>query len=507
MAGGAQGDGEAYGRAADPVVGAAGHLAVVIGVEVWSQAREQVVGLLSGGEGSAGGRFGAWVAEALRRERAVGKSNAYLVGSLAQWQREIAVALADGFERVEEARRFAGTVRSLLPRPDETAAQVAVAAGHGTVNAVRKSSICYQVVLGFAPRPRGLSRGTVIAVLAAGGMAVVAGGVAVARHVAVEAVGKAGVGHLPQAPLADPAVVSYAVALAGGAMAPGITAAARTGTTILGKAASAVSGRIAGVLGVGTFGVGVPTVAAVVVAVTAVTVVVTRVSGHGVCGAAVQGQSSRAVLADAAGRVELTGFRFDITRGPHHVPGAVDPQSRNVWFTRGLADGPMVAGTITQGKVVLPVGVTTPCVGGLGGDRGPVLGRAPDTGGGGSRSFDVAARAGCDLDGGGLGRGEDLPPAHRRHRHLGQRGGAARTCGWSEGRDPVVRHFGLTRRGYLGLPAARRVDGPTGCVRDRYSDGAWAHPGCGGFGGRGGVLQQSQHQRLDLHGQLPGLCQ
>ncbi|MDV9169809.1 hypothetical protein R6V09_06620, partial [Streptomyces sp. W16] len=157
-------------------------------------------------------------------------------------------------------------------------------------------------------------------------------------------------------PLANPAVAPNAATTAGGATTPGTTAAAKTASTL--------SGKIAGALGAGAGGVGVPTVAAavsmVVVVVTTVTVVVTRTSNHGSCDAAVHGQSPRAVLTEAARRIELTSFRFDVTRGPHHVTGAADPQSRNAWFTQGLTDGPVVTGTIAQGKVVLPASTTTP---------------------------------------------------------------------------------------------------------------------------------------------------
>jgi hypothetical protein len=370
MAEGAQGDDDAYGRATDPALDAAEHLAAAIGTEAWPQAREQVVGLLSGEDGSTeeedstGERVEAWAAEALRRQREDEDPNAYLIDSLPEWRREIAAVLADDPERAEAARRFSETVRSLLPRPDDTATQVAVATGHGTVNAVQNGNIYYQVVLGLAPRPRRLSRGTAITAAAAGATGAAVGGDAVVRHFAAEAVDKAGVGHLPQAPLANPAVAPNTAAPTGGAMTPGTTAAAKTGSAILGKAASAVSGKFAGVFGVGAGGVGVPAVAAVVsvvvVVVATVTVVVMRTSDHGSCDAAVHGQSSRDVLAEAARRVELTSFRFDVTRGPNHVRGAADPQSRNAWFTQGLTDGPVVIGTIAQGKVVLPVGATTP---------------------------------------------------------------------------------------------------------------------------------------------------
>ncbi|MEU5665910.1 hypothetical protein [Streptomyces longwoodensis] len=366
MAWGTQGDDDTNGRATVPAVDAAEHLAAAIGTEAWPQARDQVVGLLDDEEGSAGDRVEAWAAEALRREREDEDPNAYLIDSLPQWQQEIAAALADDPERAEEARRFTETVRSLLPRPDDTGTQVAVATGHGTVNAVQNGNIYYQVVLGLAPRPGGLSRGGAIVATAIGGTGAATGGVAAARHFAAEAVDAAGRGQLPQAALANPAAApgAGAGATAGGATTPGTTAAAKVGSTAMGKATSGLSGRIAGAVGTGTGGVGVPAVAVVVsvvvVVVTTVTVVLTRTSDHGSCDAAVHGQSSRAVLAEAARRVELTSFRFDITRGPHHVTGAADPQSRNAWFTQGLTDGPVVTGTIAQGEVVLPAGTTVP---------------------------------------------------------------------------------------------------------------------------------------------------
>ena len=100
-------------------------------------------------------------------------------------------------------------------------------------------NIYYQVVLGLAPRPRSLSRGTAIA---AGGTAAVAGGVASARHVAAEAVDKAGAGHLAQAPLANPAVAPNAAASAGGATTPGTTAAPKTGTHYITRSSHHVTG-------------------------------------------------------------------------------------------------------------------------------------------------------------------------------------------------------------------------------------------------------------------------
>lgn len=370
MAGGTQANDDGCGRATDPAVDAAEHLAAAIGTRAWPQARDQVVGLLSGEDGSSpeeesstAERVEAWAAEALRREREDEDPNAYLIDSLPQWQAEIAAALADDPERAEAARRFTETVRSLLPGPDDTTTQIAVATGHGTVNAVQNGNIYYQVVLGLAQRPRRLSRGAAMGVTAAGATVAAAGGLAAARHFAAEAVDQAGAGHLPQAPLADPAVAPHSAATTSTATtstatAPGTATTAKAGSTTLGKAASAVSGKIAGVLGAGAGGVGVPAVAAVVsvvmIVVVTVTVVVTRTSDHASCDAAVHGQSSRAVLTEAARRLELTSFRFDVTRGPQHVTGAADPQARTAWFTQGVTNGPVVTGTITQGKVALP---------------------------------------------------------------------------------------------------------------------------------------------------------
>ncbi|MGW7744033.1 hypothetical protein ACWGKF_15700 [Streptomyces chartreusis] len=363
MAEGTQDDG-AFGRSADPAEDAAEHLAAAIGTPAWAEAREGVLGLLPDDEPQVNERIDAWAAVAAGHEG--DGLTRYLTDSLPKWRELIARAVADDPERAEEARRFADSVQSLLPSPDGTAPQIAVATGHGTVNAVQNGNIYYEVVLGLAPRPpRRTSLGKAAAVTGTAATVTAVGGHMVADHLATEAVKAAGTGPAPGAPLADPVQVSTAATqTAGSTSAAGAsTAAANAGTTVLAKAAAAVTKALT-FAGAGAAGVSVPVVASVVTVVVVVTVTVTvvvpRVMGGASCDKAAEGRSAPAVLAEAARRVELTSFRYDVTRGRHHVAGAADPHARTAWFRQGLTGGPVTSGTIDRGRVVLPTGTTTP---------------------------------------------------------------------------------------------------------------------------------------------------
>lgn len=363
MAEGTQDDG-AFGRSADPAEDAAEHLAAAIGTPAWAEARERVLGLLPDDEPQVDERIDAWAAVAARHE---GEGlTRYLTDSLPEWRELIERAVADDPERAEEARRFADSVQSLLPSPDGTTPQIAVATGHGTVNAVQNGNIYYEVVLGLAPRPTrrtSLRKAAVITGSAATVTAV--GGHMAADHLATEAVKAAGTPPAPGAPLADPVQVSTAATqTAGSTSAAGAsTAAAKAGTTVLAKAAAAVTKALT-FAGAGAAGVSVPVLASVVTVVVVVTVTVTvvvpRVMGGASCDKAAEGRTAPAVLAEAARRVELTSFRYDVTRGRHHVAGAADPHARTAWFRQGLTGGPVTSGTIDRGRVVLPTGTTKP---------------------------------------------------------------------------------------------------------------------------------------------------
>ncbi|MGW6789001.1 hypothetical protein [Streptomyces chartreusis] len=363
MAEGTQDDG-ACGRSADPAEDAAEHLAAAIGTPAWAEAREGVLGLLPDDEPQVDERIDAWAAVAAAHE---GEGlTRYLTDSLPKWRELIARAVADDPERAEEARRFADSVQSLLPSPDGTAPQIAVATGHGTVNAVQNGNIYYEVVLGLAPRPpRRTSLGKAAVITGSAATVTAVGGHMAADHLASEAVKAAGTGPAPGAPLADPVQVSTAATqTAGSTSAAGVsTAAAKAGTTVLAKAAAAVTKALT-FAGAGAAGVSVPVVASVVTVVVVVTVTVTvvvpRVMGGASCDKAAEGRSASAVLAEAARRVELTSFRYDVTRGRHHVAGAADPHARTAWFRQGLTGGPVTNGTIDRGRVVLPTSTTTP---------------------------------------------------------------------------------------------------------------------------------------------------
>ncbi|WCH96702.1 hypothetical protein POD33_33030 [Streptomyces moderatus] len=363
MAEGTQ-DGGAFGRSADPAEDAAEHLAAAIGTPAWAEAREGVLGLLPGDEPQVDERIDAWAAVAAGHE---GEGlTRYLTDSLPEWREMIARAVADDPERAEVARRFADSVQSLLPSPDGAAPQIAVATGHGTVNAVQNGNIYYEVVLGLAPRPpRRTSLGKAAVIAGSTATVTAVGGHMVADHLATEAVKAAGTGPAPGAPLADPVQVSTAATqTAGSTSAAGAsTTTAKAGTTVLAKAAAAVTKALT-FAGAGAAGVSVPVVASVVTVVVVVTVTVTvvvpRVMGGASCDKAAEGRSAPAVLAEAARRVELTSFRYDVTRGRHHVAGAADPHARTAWFRQGLTGGPVTNGTIDRGRVVLPTGTTTP---------------------------------------------------------------------------------------------------------------------------------------------------
>ena len=130
MAEGTQDDG-AFGRSADPAEDAAEHLAAAIGTPAWAEAREGVLGLLPDDEPQVDERIDAWAAVAAGHE---GEGlTRYLTDSLPEWRELIARAVADDPERAEEARRFADSVQSLLPSPDGSAPQIAVARWSATM--------------------------------------------------------------------------------------------------------------------------------------------------------------------------------------------------------------------------------------------------------------------------------------------------------------------------------------------------------------------------------------
>ncbi|MFE0453829.1 hypothetical protein ACFW2D_21575 [Streptomyces sp. NPDC058914] len=356
-------DNNAYGRSDDPAVDAAEHLAAAIGTPAWTEARERVIGLLPDDDPQVSERIEAWAAEAERHEG--DDLSRFLTRSLPQWQQRISAALADDPERAQEARRFADSVQSLLPPPDGTTTQIAIATGHGTVNSVQNGNIYYQVVLGLAPRPRKTTLGKAAAITLGAGAVSAAGGLAATNHLADEAVKQAGAGHLPGAPLADPAQASATAAQTAGS--PSVAGASTPGTAAAGKSGATLWAKAAAVTKAVTFGgagVSAPVVATVVtvvvVVVTTVTIVVPRIMSGASCDAAAGDRSAPAILAEAARRVELTSFRYDVTRGRHHVTGAADPQARTAWFRQGVRGGTDTSGTIDQGKVVLPPGVTTP---------------------------------------------------------------------------------------------------------------------------------------------------
>ncbi|MFJ6835819.1 hypothetical protein [Streptomyces sp. NPDC091209] len=326
MADGTQDDG-AYGRSGDPAVDAAEHLAAAIGTPAWTEARERMIGLLPGDDPQVSERIEAWAADAARHEG--DDLTRFLTRSLPQWQQRISAAVADDPERAAEAHRFADSVQSLLPPPDGTTTRIAMATGHGTVNSVHNGNIYYQVVLGLAPRPRRTTLGKAAAITLGAGAVSTAGGLAATDRLAAEAVRQAGAGHGPGAPLADPAQASATAAQtagspsAAGASAPGAAAAGHGGATVLAKAGAALA-RAVTFGGAGAAGVSVPivvtVVTVVVVVVTTVTLVVPRVMGGASCDAAAEGRSVPAILAEAARRVELTSFRYDVTRGPTMSP-------------------------------------------------------------------------------------------------------------------------------------------------------------------------------------------
>ncbi|MFC8783456.1 proline dehydrogenase family protein [Streptomyces nigra] len=346
-------DDEEFGRSDDPAEDAAEHLAAALGTPAWARARDGMLRLLPQDEPGMDERVEAWAAEAALREGE--ELTGFLTESLPTWRERIQAVLADDPERAAEARRFADSVRSLLPPPDGTTTQVAVATGHGTVNAVTNGNIYYQVVLGLAPRPRRTTGlGTAVGIAGAGAGASVAGGVLAADHLASEAVKEAATGPAPGGPLADPAqAVGTAAQTAGSASHAGVFA----------KAAAAVA-KTVGLGGAGAAGVSVPVVVSVVtvavVVTTTVTVVVRTEQNKASCDAAVGDRTAATVLEEAAERVERTSFRYDVTRGRQHVAGAADPHARTAWFRQGLTGGPVTAGAIDRGKVVLPAGTTTP---------------------------------------------------------------------------------------------------------------------------------------------------
>ncbi|MFD0306018.1 hypothetical protein [Streptomyces sp. NPDC127119] len=377
MAEGAQGDG-AYGRSADPAEDAAEHLAAAIGTTAWAEARDGVLGLVPDDEPEVNERIEAWAAVAAHREGE--ELTHFLTESLPEWREMIERAVADDPERAEEARRFADSVQSLLPSPDSTTTQVAVATGHGTVNSVQNGNIYYEVVLGLAPRPpRKTSLGKTAGIAVASTTVVAGGAHVVADHLATEAVRAAGAGTAPGAPIADPVQASTAAtqtagstaASGAGASAPGATLAAKA-TAVLGKAGAAV-GKALAFGGAGAVGVSTPVVVSVVTVVVVVTttviVVLPPVMNRASCDKAAEGRKASAVLAEAARRVELTSFRYDVTRGRRHVTGAADPHARTAWFRQGLIGGPVTSGTIDRGRVVLPIGTATPS--GTGAGAGP----------------------------------------------------------------------------------------------------------------------------------------
>ncbi|MEV3993834.1 hypothetical protein AB0J57_33635 [Streptomyces sp. NPDC049837] len=364
MAEGTRGDG-AYGRSADPAEDAAEHLAAAIGTPAWPQARDRVLGLLPEDDPRVNERIDAWAADAARHE---GEAlTEYLTQSLPGWREKIEAYLADDPDRAEEARRFADSVQSLLPPPDGATTQNVTATGHGTVNAVQNGNIYYQVVLGLAPRPR-MSRGKAAGITVTTIAASTGGGLAAADRLATDAVNQAGEGALPQAPLADPVHASTAAAqTTGSASTAGSAAGSAAGASTTGAATglAKAGGAVTKALGLGgAAGVSGPVVAVVVsvvaVVVTTASVLLPRIANQTSCDTAAEGRSPAAVLAEAARRVELTSFRYDVTRGRHQVTGAADPHARTAWFRQGLTGGPVTTGTIDRGKVVLPTGTAAP---------------------------------------------------------------------------------------------------------------------------------------------------
>ncbi|MFD9903565.1 hypothetical protein [Streptomyces sp. NPDC059063] len=354
-------------RAADPVVDAVEHLAAAIGTDAWDAARAEAGSLLPGDGGAGAARVQEWAAEALRLDGA--ELDDHLIEAVPRWQEELAAALADDPERAEQARRFTDTVRSLLMPADATGStgtQIATATGHGTVNAVQNGNIYYQVVFGQTPRPRKMSRGAAGAVTAVAGTGAAAGGTMAARHFAAEAADKAGAGVLPEGPLADPAgpAAGAASGTASGTTSGTVGTGASTSGAVAGKGGASLFAKAVSAVGVGGGGVSVPVVATVVsvvvVTVVSVSVVVTRTHDKASCDAAVNGRSAPVMLAEAARRTGLTSYRFDVSRGRHHVTGAADPRSRSAWFTQQVGEGPVVSGTISGGKVALPAGTTVP---------------------------------------------------------------------------------------------------------------------------------------------------
>ncbi|MFE7068911.1 hypothetical protein ACFU96_02300 [Streptomyces sp. NPDC057620] len=368
MAEGTQDD-SAYGRSADPAEDAAEHLAAAIGTTAWAKARNGVLGLLPDDEPEVNERIEAWATVAAEHEGE--RLTHFLTDSLPEWREMIERAVADDPERAEQARRFADSVQSLLPSPDGITTQVAVATGHGTVNSVQNGNIYYEVVLGMAPRPpRKTSLGKTAAITVTAATVAAGGAHAVADHLATEAVRAVGTGPAAGAPIADPVQASTAAAQTAGstaasgagASAPGVTFAAKAGA-VLAKATAAV-GKTLAIGGAGAAGVSMPVVVGVVTVVvvvtTTVTVVLPPLMDRASCDKAAEGRKATAVLAEAARRVELTSFRYDVTRGRRHVTGAADPHARTAWFRQGLTGGPVTSGTIDRGRVVLSTGTATP---------------------------------------------------------------------------------------------------------------------------------------------------
>ncbi|MFD6287775.1 hypothetical protein [Streptomyces sp. NPDC060205] len=368
MAEGTQDD-RAYGRSADPAEDAAEHLAAAIGTPAWADARDGVLGLVPDDEPEVNERIEAWATIAASHEGE--RLTSFLTESLPEFREMIERAVADHPERAEEARRFADSVQSLLPSPDGTTTQVAVATGHGTVNSVQNGNIYYEVVLGLAPRPpRRTSLAKTVGITASAATVSAGGGLAAADHLTTEAVRAAGTASGPGAPIADPVQASTAAtqtagstaASGAGASAPGTTAAAKAAAALT-KATAAV-GKALAFGGAGAAGVSMPVVVGVVTVVvvvtTTVTVVLPPVLDRASCDKAAEGRTTKAVLAEAARRMEATSFRYDVTRGRRHVTGAADPHARTAWFRQGLTGGPVTSGTIDRGRVVLPTGTATP---------------------------------------------------------------------------------------------------------------------------------------------------
>ncbi|MFG2938276.1 hypothetical protein [Streptomyces sp. NPDC048282] len=362
MAEGTQDDG-AYGRSADPAEDAAEHLAAAIGTPAWAEARDGMLGLLPGDDPQVSERIEAWAAEAAQREGE--KLTGFLTESLPTWREEIASALADDPERAEEARRFADSVQSLLCPPDGTTTQVAMATGHGTVNAVQNGNIYYQVVLGLAARPKRTSPGKAAGIATGAAVLSATGGLVAEHHLTAKAVTEAGTGAPPGAPLANPVQASTTTTQTTGSLPTGTAApgAAKAGASGMAKVGAALTKAVS-LGGAGAAGISAPVLATVVTVVavvtTTVTVFVPRYLDHASCDTAAGGRPAAEVVTEAGRRVELTSFRYDVTRGKYHVSGAADPHTRTAWFRQGLTGGPVTTGTIDRGKVVLPTGATTP---------------------------------------------------------------------------------------------------------------------------------------------------